>query len=256
MIDIEPCLERIGYNGNLVPSLQVLRDLQFAFVYSVPFENLDIHLGKKIALSLQDFYRKIVLQRRGGFCYECNTLFHGLLDALGFDVSFVAATMQLDIAMNIEFEHMALLVHLDEDYLVDVGNGQSCLQPLQIGGRDVLNFEQVDYRLGEFAGRHALYYRAAGGDWQPRFSFTATPRQLDEYADVCHIIQTSPDSRFTQQRLVTLARENGRVTLAGRELEVRQGTALEQRTLTTQEDYRQVLRDFFGIELTLLPPGW
>ncbi len=256
MIDIDRILDRINYRGNRTPSLEILTALQLAFVYNVPFENLDIHLGRKIELSVENFYRKIVEEQRGGFCYECNALFHALLEALGFKVSYIAATMQLDMAMNIEFEHMAVLVSLDGEYLVDVGNGQSCLQPMLIGADTVANFENVDYRLDEFEDRYALYFRTEGDDWRPRFSFTTTPRQLQQYADICRIIQTSPESHFTHKKVLTIARPDGRVTMAERELEINQAGQVQTRSIESNEEYKLALQSYFKIQLASVPESW
>jgi N-hydroxyarylamine O-acetyltransferase len=256
MIDIDRCLDRINYRGSREPKLDTLKAMQLAFIYNVPFENLDIHLGRKIELSAEDFYRKIVEQQRGGFCYECNTLFHAMLSILGFEVSFLAATMQTEIAMNIEFGHMVLLVSLDDDYLVDVGNGQSCLQPLRIGDDAVVNDENIDYRLGEFEDGYALYFRAEGEDWSARYSFTTVARQLQQYAHICHLTQTSPESHFTHKRVVTLASPDGRVLLADRDLEIRQSGKVETRSIETREEYIEVLETYFNIQLGSVPESW
>lgn len=256
MIDLERCLDRIKYRGNRTPSLATLKALQLAFVNSIPFENLDIHLGRKIELSEQAFYQKIVEQQRGGFCYECNTLFYSILTMLGFEVSFLAATMQTAIAMHIEFEHMVLEVSLDDDYLVDVGNGQSCLQPMRFGDDEVVSWENVDYRLGEYKDGYALYFRAMGEDWLPRFSFTRRARQLQEYADVCHMLQTSQESHFTHKRVVTIARADGRIILSDRELEIRQTGGVEVRSLQSNREYKEALQTYFNIQLSSLPESW
>ncbi|MFT5132330.1 MAG: N-hydroxyarylamine O-acetyltransferase [Gammaproteobacteria bacterium] len=256
MINIERCLDRINYQGSREPSLETLKALQLAFVYAIPFENLDIHLQRKIELSAENSYRKIIDERRGGFCYECNTLFHSMLEMLGFDVKFVAATMQLPIAMNIEFEHMALMVRLDDVYLVDVGNGQSCQQAMRIGADEIVKFENVEYRLDEFEDGHALYFRGEGDDWLPRFSFTTVPRQLKEYEEMCHIIQTSPASHFTHRKVITIARPDGRVSLVDRDLEIKQAGRVTTRSLKSNEQYKESLETYFSIQLPELPKSW
>src|SRR5262245_13963573 len=78
MLDIERYLQRIHYTGSLTPTIDVLRDLHRAHMFIVPFENLDIHLGRPIVLDEEALYRKIVEQKRGGFCYELNGLFAAL----------------------------------------------------------------------------------------------------------------------------------------------------------------------------------
>ena len=74
-MEITPFLERIDYQGSTDVNLNTLKDLQRAFLLTVPFENLDIHFEDKIPLSFTAFYEKIVDERRGGISYECNGLF-------------------------------------------------------------------------------------------------------------------------------------------------------------------------------------
>ena len=164
--------------------------------------------------------------------------------------------MQLEIAMNIEFEHMGLVVSLDNEYLVDVGNGQSCLEAMQLGVDHIANFENIDYRVGEFEDRFALFFRAEDADWIPRFSFTTTARELEQYAKMCHIIQTSPESHFTHKKVLTIARPDGRVTLVDRELEISQGGQLESRSLESNNDYIEALATYFNINLPSIPANW
>jgi N-hydroxyarylamine O-acetyltransferase len=255
-MDLENCLQRINYQGSRAPTLATLQALQLAFVYNIPFENLDIHLGRSIKLSVEKIYQKIVEQQRGGFCYESNTLFHTLLEQMGFEVKYVAATMLLEMSMSLEFGHMALLVNLDGEYLVDVGNGQSCLQPMQIDADDIVNCENVDYRVGKFEDRYALYYKAVDAEWLPRFSFTTVSRRLEEYADLCQLTQTSSKSHFTQRRVVTLANADGRITLADRDLEIKRNGESENQVIETLLEYNEALQTYFNIHLSSIPETW
>src|SRR5581483_1774514 len=126
-------LKRINYHGSLEPTLQTLQALHEAHLLAVPFENLDIHLGRKILLDEASLWTKIVEQRRGGFCYELNGMFAWLLRALGFRVSMLSADVARDTGeFGPEFDHLTLLVHLEEDWLADVGFGNSFRQPLQM----------------------------------------------------------------------------------------------------------------------------
>src|SRR6185369_11099575 len=98
---------------------------------------LSIHSGESIVLDEDALYTKIVDQRRGGFCYELNGLFAGLLRALGFDVAMLAAGVaRPDGSFGPIFDHMALMVTLNERWLVDVGFGDSFLEPLLLDSRD------------------------------------------------------------------------------------------------------------------------
>jgi N-hydroxyarylamine O-acetyltransferase len=131
MFDTKAYLERINYHGPLVPAAETLRGLQVAHLLTVPFENLSIHAGQPIVLEDDALFTKIVTNRRGGFCYEANGLFAALLQALGFDVTMLSAGVaNANGKFGPDFDHMALMVQLEERWLVDVGFGDSFFEPL------------------------------------------------------------------------------------------------------------------------------
>ena len=146
MTDVQSYLARVGYKGSTSPTLETLRAIHYAHLLTVPFENLDIALGRKIALDEDFFIRKIVERRRGGFCYELNGAFAALLKALGFRVTLLSARVaHRDGGESPEFDHLTLRVELDETWLADVGFGESFLGPLRIKP----GVEQMD-RAGTF----------------------------------------------------------------------------------------------------------
>src|SRR6476661_9816152 len=109
---------------------ETLRHLHHAHMLSVPFENLDISLGRKIICQEEGFLRKIIERLRGGFCYELNGAFAALLRELGFRVTLLSARVPRENGGNApEFDHLALRVDLEEPWLVDVGFGDSFLEP-------------------------------------------------------------------------------------------------------------------------------
>src|SRR5215211_5668577 len=140
-------LRRIGYSGPIKPDAQTLRGLHLAHMFSVPFENLDIGLGRPIRLSEEALWEKIVVQRRGGFCYELNGLFAWLLTQLDFDVTYLNARVyNRQGQLGIDFDHLALLVqipHQSGRWLVDVGFGDSFNEPL--------DFEERMSRVRDYA---------------------------------------------------------------------------------------------------------
>jgi N-hydroxyarylamine O-acetyltransferase len=215
---------------------------------SVPFENLDIHSGRRISLDPSRIYDKIVGRRRGGFCYECNGLFAELLAALGYEVSRLSARMAVDGHVGPEFDHMVLLVSLDREYLADVGNGQSVRDPLPLDGDVISEAEGIEYRVGANAEDYALYYRRAGCDWLPRFLFSTIPREQSEFSEMCEYHQTSPQSTFTQKRLATVATPRGRVTLLNNRLTEVDGAERTERELASKEEVSQCLLTQFGIQ--------
>src|SRR5260221_12505984 len=110
-MDVAAYLERIGYTGPLAPNAGALRALHVAHLYTVPFENLDIGLGRPLSLELPALFDKIVTRRRGGFCYELNGLFAWLLQSLGYGVTPLSArTKSPDGSFGPEFGPLALRV--------------------------------------------------------------------------------------------------------------------------------------------------
>src|SRR5215208_3894293 len=112
-MNVDAYLKRINYSGPLAPAAETLRALQVAHLLAVPFENLSIHACEPILLEEDALFTKIVDRRRGGFCYELNGLFAGLLRALGFDVAMLAAGVaRPGGGFGPDFDHMTLLVTL------------------------------------------------------------------------------------------------------------------------------------------------
>jgi N-hydroxyarylamine O-acetyltransferase len=130
-MDIDAYLRRIEYDGPRVASVETLRGCIANISSLVPFENLDIPLGTPIRLDIRLIYDKIVTRRRGGFCYELNGLFGELLTAMGFSVEMLSARVRReDGGFGPEFDHMLLKVELEEPWLVDVGFGDSFVDPI------------------------------------------------------------------------------------------------------------------------------
>ena len=245
----ESLFRRMGVDRPLDPTLGTLSRLQEAFLLRIPFENLDIHLGRPISLDPERIRHKIVDRNRGGFCYECNILFHAALRDLGFEVDFLSARMATGPDVGPEFDHMVLLVSVEGiDYLVDVGNGQSARTPHRLGAPTENRAEGIGYRMGRAQGHPALMEKKSGSDWAPRFLFDTTARDVADFETMCRYHQTSPDSHFTRQRFVTMATADGRMTLAGRHLSIHAGGTTTERTLSGEEDYAIALRTHFGID--------
>jgi N-hydroxyarylamine O-acetyltransferase len=259
MLNVPAYFARIAYSGSTDPSPETLRALHRAHMLAVPFENLDIHIGRPILCDEDRFLHKIVSERRGGFCYELNGAFAALLRALGFRVTLLSARVaRADGSTNgPEFDHLTLRVDLEEPYLADVGFGDSFIEPLRLDP----NLEQSQigriYRLTEVEGVLSMEVKAGNavagnktdGLWKKQYSFTQQARQLSDFAGMCHYHQTSPESHFTRQRICSLATAQGRVTLSDWKLiETRDGRR-EERELAGEEQWRATLRDLFRVEL-------
>jgi N-hydroxyarylamine O-acetyltransferase len=248
-MNVPAYLQRLHYTGLTGPAAETLRALHQAHLLAVPFENLDIHLGRTIALDEGAFYRKVVERRRGGFCYELNGLFAALLRRLGFEVTLLSARVAgADGRFGPEFDHLTLLVQLEERWLADVGFGEGFREPLRLDEPGEQRQTHGAYRLSREGQSWTYWWRNEAADWQAQYAFTLQPRQLADFAGMCRHQQTSPDSHFTQKRICSLATPAGRVTLTDSRLIVTSGGQREEQELMTQAEYAAALRDYFGVE--------
>ncbi len=238
------------------PGAAALRSLQLAHLYAVPFENLDIHLGRPLSLELPALYDKIVTRRRGGFCYELNGLFAWLLQSLGFTVSLLSARVaNADGTYGPEFDHLALLVEgaagsrpAGERWLADVGFGDGFLEPLRLEpGLDQPQGERGEwtYGLDEHAGSYRLWRRDPAGVVEPQYAFTLQPRRFPaDFEPMCRYQATAPESHFVQHRLCTLATPAGRFTLSDRRWIVTEHGQRREEAIDDAEFWRRVGADF------------
>lgn len=248
-LDVAAYLHRIDYSGPKEPTPATLRDLHVAHLRTVPFENLDIALGRPIVLDPDALVRKIVERHRGGYCYELNGLFALLLRELGFDVTMLSARVAGEGGgYSPDFDHMALIVRFEEPWLADVGFGELFLRPLRLEVRAEQPEGGNAFRITEEGDGRLLSRQDGPGDWKRQYRFTLTPRRLEEFRPRNRWQQTSPESHFTRNSICTRVTPEGRITLSGSRLIVTAGAKRHERILTDKER-TATLRDAFGIEL-------
>jgi len=247
------------------PSSILLRALHEAHMMAVPFENLSIHYGQPIVLQVAALFDKIVLRRRGGFCYELNGMFAWLLRQLEYRVTMLSVEVaESGGTFSPAYDHLALLVHDVDgtDRLADVGFGDSFRRPLRMepdveqGGGDGYIYclrvgQNRDHAQEE--RDHFPYWlvERCGSDsdaqWEPVYRFTRQIHALTDFAERCIYQQTSPDSHFTQKRICSLALPDGRISLSDLRLITTRGGEREERMLASEDEYQTVLTDYFGI---------
>lgn len=253
-MDVALYLQRIKFEGSLEPTFATLRALHLAHLLTVPFENLDIHRQQPITLDRAALFDKIVVRRRGGFCYELNGLFAALLEKLGFFVTLLSASDAQEAgAFGPDFDHLTLSVRCPDDvsvsWLADVGWGDTFREPLRLDSSD----EQLQglraYRIAHEGDYRMLWQRHHEDHWERQYRFTLEPRNTIDFASMCLYHQTSPDSPFTQKRICTLATVDGRITLSNsRFISTVNGDRREQ-PVNDEATWRRLLKERFGIEL-------
>ena len=244
-------LERIGYEGSLQPDIDVLRELHRRHLLSVPFENLDITTGRPIVLSQAALYDKIIGHRRGGFCYELNGAFAGLLKALRFRVSLLSArSAEEGGGFTPDFDHMALLIRLKERWLIDVGFGDLFTEPKRIDADGPQIDDGKTFRITRDGGGRLLSrWDKEKKSWKPEYLFTLRPRKLEDFVPMCTFQQTSLDSFFRRGSICTLLTPSGRMTVTEKKLiTTRSGRRFERPVRDTRE-FRALLHRRFGIDL-------
>ena len=249
-MDVQAYLDRINYHGSLSPTAETLRQLHLAHLLTVPFENLSIHAREPIVLEDEALFRKIVTGRRGGFCYELNGLFAALLRAMGFEVAMLSAQVaNVEGSFSEEFDHMTLLVALEERWLVDVGFGESFVEPLLLDERDAQVQRNLGYRIVGDGERMIMQRADHGNEWKAQYRFTLKPYQYADYAERCEYQQTSPLSHFTQNRICSRLTPEGRISLSDMRLITTEGGQRHEQTAATQEEYEKLLREHFGVRM-------
>jgi N-hydroxyarylamine O-acetyltransferase len=238
---------RVGYHGDTTPSLATLRGLHRAHLLSIPYENLDIHLGVPLTLDPECIFAKLVDERRGGWCYEMNGLFGHVLETLGFDVRRVSGTVgRAERGWRAQGNHLVLIVMLDRPWMADVGFGDGFLTPLPLEpGTYTQSF--LSYRVSRDGPRWRVDNHAYGG--ADGFDFTLTRRRLDDFATQCRELQTSPDSPFVRTTVCERFTPSGLIMLRGATLREVTAGGVTTRVLQDANQFAATLHDNFGLDL-------
>ncbi len=255
--DLDAYLARIGFTGPASPDLQTLRALHRAHVLSVTFENLDVQLGVTLDLDVAAAFDKIVRRGRGGWCYEQNGLFGAALQAIGFEVERIGATvMRSQDEAKAPGDHLCLLVDVDgEPWLADVGFGGSLLEPLRLdrGAESCPPYEVQILRTED--GHLRFEERLRGGE---PFDYDFRPGHPSEEAMAarCVELQTSPESSFVRNLVAQRRLPDEHWTLRGKVLRVERADGRDERVLTGPDDLVTTLRDRFALDLPQVGDLW
>jgi N-hydroxyarylamine O-acetyltransferase len=250
-MDIQTYLTRIQYLRPVKPDVQTLEELHLAHIQNIAFENLDIGLKRPIRLTEEALWDKIVVQKRGGFCYELNGLFAWLLKQIGFDVTYLNARVyNREGELGIDFDHLALLVSLPNEsgrWLADIGFGDSFNEPLSFEERGEQAQGLRAYRLEQTADGYVTWQKNYGGSWERQYFFDLQPRNFPrDYEPACLYHQTSPESSFTRGSIISKATPDGRVSLEDGHLILTKNGQRSVRPLQNRDEYLVLLKEYFG----------
>lgn len=260
-VDFDAYAERIGYRGTSAPSTDTLEGIVLAHALRIPFENLDIHLGRSIDLDPAAVFDKLVSKRRGGYCFEQNGLLLTMLRSIGFTVRPLAARVMWGVPLvDQPRTHMLLQVDVgSRTLLADVGFGTMNLVaplPFEPGAPRTVHGET--FRLNEISWDGKVLgtppsfdveMKLADGTWAPLYRISLEEQRPVDFVMASWFCSTHPDSLFVRRKIVSLPEVGARRLLLDRELEVRRNGSVEKTSTDTEEEYRAVLRDVFNIDL-------
>ena len=248
-------LERIGFEGTPHPDLDTLRRVHRAHVLAIPYENLDVQLRRSVGLDVRDVYEKLVLRRRGGWCYELCGLLAWALEEIGFRVTRMeGAVRRAELGEVAIGNHLVLRIDLDRPFLADVGLGDGLVEPvpLEVGpirqGWLAFRLEQ----LGECWWRFHNHPHGAASS----FDFRNAPGSPATFAAQCSRLQSDPASNFVLNAVCKRHLPDRIEELRGRTRRTVRATGVEQRTLDSADEYVDTLSRVFGIDLPEAATLW
>ncbi len=253
-LDLAAYARRIGFAGTPAPTRDCLERLVLCHAASIPFDNIEVLARRVPRLDLAGLQDKLVRQRRGGYCFEQNTLFRAVLQSIGFDAHPMEARIRAGVATDVVTArtHLATRVELDGvDLLVDVGCGTLApVAPLALARRDPQPAGTGTYVLVDVAGD--LVLRTLGADgWADCYQLLPTaPHAID-----CEMgnwfVATHPKSMLRQNLLVGRAIDGGRLRLFNHRLSTfrPEDAAPVEQTLRSRAEFGDALSDGFGLDV-------
>jgi N-hydroxyarylamine O-acetyltransferase len=249
--------ERIGYTGTTEPTLENLKKLQTASLFAVPFENLNLHMPREIILEENLLFSKIVHEKRGGYCFEQNGLFSAVLREMGYEVQRIESVMfnHETQRFSVTLCHMGIMVILDgKRYLVDVAS--NFLEPLDIDNREIHTQKTGRFQIQFDGERYSLHTQLNGAEkLLLTYIFFTVPHDLEDYAPANDYMQHSQHSSFTQRRICTQLKADGRYTLSDKIFVYTDWEGVrEEALIESEEQFHALLEEHFGISLQTNPP--
>lgn len=245
-MELQNYLERVGYKGPVEPSLACLTGIHRGHAFSIPYENLDVQLGRRLDRGRKRIFDKLVMRRRGGWCYEQHELMLWALQAIGFNAMMVtAAVHRREFGEMKTGNHTAILVDLDQIYLCDVGLGDGIRSPIPLA--EGLHVQKgLSFRLEPIAGG---YWRFHNHEFGYPLDFDFRPEPVDEAVIDAKAgeLQTRAESVFIQNLACQIMQEESVTCLTGRVLRQKSAVGTAKKLLA-REEFETILLDIFGIK--------
>ena len=246
-MELEPYLRRIEFSGPLAPNLETLQQLHLHHATHIPFENLDIQLGKPILLDIDHLQRKLIDQHRGGYCFEQNHLLQAVLREIGYKVIACDARVSIGPDAWTARTHMLLVISLPEgDFLCDVGfGGDGLLLPVRIDGEPHEQFLWT-YRVS-IAGNQRLLQLKSKEGWIDLYEFDSSGCLPIDFEIGNWYTSTHPNSGFVKTLTAQLPLPDARHILRNRVYTVDRFHSQETQELQSKAELLDLLENVFRL---------
>ena len=265
----------LQYGKIFIPSMENLIKLQAQHLINIPFENTYVQSGKNISLDIEKLFTKVVVQHRGGFCFELNGLFNVLLKVLGYNTILAGGEVLSNADTMVKNEHALSIVQVDgTSYTVDVSFGSmGPSDPLPLvfdtpleAGNGVYQFKTLpnceillevkqklilDLKSGE-----EIKSPVSVGEWRPLYKFRLSPLKLGDFAQPLFYHTTNPASVFMKEYFMCKHKHKGKVTLKGNILTfyTLEGnmTELSEQKIINEDEIGLTIEEHFGLKENVL----
>lgn len=252
-IDLEAYFARVGYDGPATPTLATLSRLHALHAAAIPFENLSPFLGEPVRLDAASLQDKLVARGRGGWCFEQNLLFSYVLEAIGFELTRLAARVRWNVPANVisPRSHCLMRIPIEgRDYIADVGfGGLTLTAPLRLEAGAEQATPHEPHRIVASGSGYALETKVAG-DWQALYTFELHEQQIADYEVSNWYLCHHPQSIFVNGILAARAGAAERHALRNTRYAIHYPDGqTERRVLSSASEMREVLEGPFRVAL-------
>jgi N-hydroxyarylamine O-acetyltransferase len=253
-INLPAYLEHIRYNGSLDPTARTLKQIHQAHTQSIPFENLNALLRVPVQIDIDSIQKKIIGQRRGGWCFEHNILFGEALKTLGFQTRGLAARVMWNLAEDVIVPrgHMLLMVRINGvDYIADTGFGGLTLpEPLVFTTGADQQTSHEKFRIVSNDDGEYIIQAFIKEEWKPLYRFALSEYLVPDYEVINYYLSTNQNSQFLHNLIAARLDIGRRYNLRNREFTIHDiGNGSTKREIQNMEELKALLTEVFGIAI-------
>ena len=251
-MDIPKYLKRIGFDGPVTHDYESLKKIQYCHMTTVPYENLEIMAGIPLKLDIDSLYQKIVIDGRGGYCFELNGALGALLRGLGFDVTDCMARFLKGETETPMRRHRILQVRCHDGlFLCDVGVGMiNPIYPVRLDSGDVQQIGNEQYKVTKDDFLGTVLHQCFEGVWDRFFSFTDEPQLDIDYIMPSFYCEKHPDSPFTKGDMLAIqTRFGGKNSISGDKLTYWDEKGKHKVTIENEAMRKDAIAKYFGITI-------